>query len=258
MKRLTEHNYWESNYLGREVSTQAPLTGFSNHCNRLILRELLHAGLEGKRVLEIGAGNSFWLPYLATRFPTSQFAGLDYSEQGCHLLRQRAEKANVKVDIHCVDMFKPDLQLLGKFDLVLSFGVVEHFDDLGKTLAAMKAYLSDAGKIFTTIPNMAGLLGTLTNRFNPQVFQHHNPHDLTSFLDGHRKAGLNILGADYLGSTNFGVLSSCYGPRNDLKRQIGRVLMGVSVATWWVDQQIAELPSSKTFSPYIYALSQPA
>lgn len=258
MKRLTEHNYWESNYLGQGVSKQAPLAGFANHCNRLILRKLLLAGLEEKRVLEIGAGNSFWLPYLASQFPNSQFSGLDYSEQGCHLLRQRAAKANVKVDIHCVDMFKPDPQLLGRFDLVLSFGVVEHFDDLGKTLATMKAYLSTAGKIFTTIPNMAGLLGTLTNRFNPQVFHQHNPHDLPSFLNGHQQAGLKMLGADYLGSTNFGVLSSCYGPQNDLKRQIGRVLMGVSVATWWIDQHVAELPSSKTFSPYIYALSQAA
>ena len=258
MKRLTEHNYWESNYLGQAASTQAPLTGFSNHCNRLILRELLRAGLAGKRVLEIGAGNSFWLPYLATQFPTSQFTGLDYSEQGCQLLNQRAVKANVKIDIHCVDMFKPSPQLLGMFDLVISFGVVEHFDDLGKTLSSMKAYLSREGKLFTTIPNMAGLLGTLTNRFNPNVYQQHNPHDLPSFLEGHRQAGLKTFDAGYLGSTNFGVLSSCYGPKNDLKRQIGRVLMGVSVATWWVDQYVGELPCSKTFSPYIYALSQAA
>ena len=258
MKRLTEHTYWESNYLSQGVPSHAPLTGFSNHCNRLILRELLKANLEGKRVLEIGAGNSFWLPYLASQFPTGQFSGLDYSEQGCQLLRQRAEKANVKVDIHCVDMFKPSPQLLGQFDLVISFGVVEHFDNLGNTLSAMKAYLSAKGKLFTTIPNMAGLIGTFTNQFNKQVYEQHNPHDLPSFLDGHRQAGLNILNAGYLGSTNFGVLSSCYGPQNDLKRQIGRALMGVSVATWWIDQHIAELPSSKTFSPYIYALSQPA
>lgn len=256
MKRLTSSGYWEDTYQHRHYRSSSHFTGLTNHCNRLILQKLLSIPVEGKRVLEIGAGDSYWLPYLAEKFPGSQFTGLDYSAKGCELLSQRASRAKVPVEVICADLFAGVPSIDIPFDVVISFGVVEHFDDLGKTLAAKRRYLHNDGIMFTLIPNMAGILGTLTKRLDPEVYAQHNPHDLHSFLDGHRRAGLTPVSWGYLGASNFGILSSCIDKRNSLKHQLIRGLTAVSMANWWLEQHARPLPVSSMFSPYIFAISR--
>ncbi|MCG9029710.1 class I SAM-dependent methyltransferase [Laribacter hongkongensis] len=258
MEKLTDKIYWEETYNRRKNQSSLDVDGFTNFSNRLILNKMLEVGMMSKRVLEIGAGDSVWLPYLARKFPSSQFVGLDYSESGCMLLSKRAHKAGVNIGVIRDDMFVEKSQLHGSFDVVISFGVVEHFDDLGLVLAAKKRYLRSGGVIFTLIPNLAGILGRLVRLWNREIYDKHNPHDLVSFLSGHKQAGLTVISGGYLGSSNFGVLSSCFPERRGLPWQISRGLVAASLASWWFENKIGNLPSSKTFSPYIYAISQQA
>ncbi len=83
-------------------------------------------------------------------------------------------------------------------------------------LATAAATLRESLSQPTLIPNMAGFIGVLTRLFNLGVYEMHNPHDLVSFLEGHRKAGMAVLSGGYLGSTNFGMLSSCFNERRGL------------------------------------------
>lgn len=258
MEKLTDKIYWEETYNRRKSQSSLDVDGFANFSNRLILNKMLEVGMMNKRILEIGAGDSVWLPYLARKFPSSQFVGLDYSESGCMLLSERAHKAGVNIDVIRDDMFVENSQLHGSFDVVISFGVVEHFDDLGLVLAAKKRYLRSGGVIFTLIPNLAGILGRLVRLWNREVYDKHNPHDLVSFFSGHKQAGLTVISGGYLGSSNFGVLSSCFPERRGLPWQISRGLVAASLASWWFESKIGNFPSSKTFSPYIYAISQQA
>ncbi len=256
MKKLTDKPYWDSTYGRRKRQPSLKVDGFMNYSSRLILDALLRADMQNKRILEVGAGDSVWLPYLAKRFPTSQFVGVDYSEGGCALLAERASEEGVDIEIVHEDIFVENSRLHGSFDVAISFGVVEHFDVLGQVLAAKKRYLKHGGYMFTIIPNMAGVLGALTRRWNREVYDKHNPHAWDSFLQGHQQAGLEVITGGYLGSTNFGVLSSCFPERSGLSWQFSRVLVAVSLAMWWVEDKVGNLPSSKTFSPYIYALSR--
>ena len=256
MKRLTSNSYWEDTYQHRHYKSASHFTGLINHCNRLILQKLLDIPMAGKRVLEIGAGDSYWLPYLAEKFPSSQFAGLDYSERGCELLSQRASTANVALEVIRADLFAAEPAMGKPFDVVVSFGVVEHFEDLAKALAAKRRYLDVDGTMFTLIPNMAGILGSLTKRMSPEVYAQHNPHNLVSFLDGHHRAGLTPVSWGYLGASNFGVLSSCIDKRNSLKHQLVRALTAASMANWWLEQHTRSLPVSSIFSPYMFAVSR--
>lgn len=93
MQKLTDGSYWEDTYARRKSGLSFNVEGFRGHVDRLILKKLLEAGLENKRILEIGAGDSAWLPYLARRFPSSQFVGVDYSLTGCALLSERVRLA---------------------------------------------------------------------------------------------------------------------------------------------------------------------
>lgn len=256
MEKLTDKLYWESTYNRRKSQPSLNIDGFMNYSNRLILSKLLETKMENKRILEIGAGDSVWLPYLAEKFPSSQFVGVDYSESGCVLLSERTRMVDANVEVIHEDMFVENSQLHGSFDIAISFGVVEHFDDLGHVLAAKKRYLKHGGVMFTIIPNMAGVLGTLVRRWNREVYDKHNPHDWDSFLLGHQQAGLDLASGGYLGSTNFGVLSSCFPGRRGLSWQMSRALVAASLAIWWVEDKVGNFPSSKTFSPYIYAISR--
>jgi 2-polyprenyl-3-methyl-5-hydroxy-6-metoxy-1,4-benzoquinol methylase len=256
MKTLTEKNYWEKTYTHRHGQQSLNIDGFKNFPNHLILNKLLQTDLKNKLVLEIGAGDSVWLPYLANQFDSSKFVGLDYTENGCTLLTQRAHEAGVNIEVVQEDMFAQTSRLHNKFNYVMSFGVVEHFDDLGFALASKKKYLTQDGIMFTLIPNMAGVLGSLVRNWNREIYDKHNPHDLASFLNGHQQAGLEVIAGGYLGSNNFGVLSSCFPERKGLPWQLSRVLVAASLASWWIEDKTGDFPTTKTFSPYIYAISR--
>lgn len=256
VEKLTDKAYWDGTYCRRKGLQSLNVDGFINYTNRLILNKLLEINLGNKSILEIGAGDSVWLPYLAKEFPSSRFVGVDYSDAGCALLSERAKQENANVRVIHEDMFVEESPLHGSFDVVISFGVVEHFDNLGHVLAAKKRFLKPDGVMFTLIPNMAGALGALTRTWSREVYDKHNPHDLDSFLRGHQHAGMEVIHGGYLGSTNFGVLSSCFPERKGLSWQMSRVLVAMSLVILWIEDKFGDLPTSKTFSPYIYAISR--
>jgi hypothetical protein len=138
----------------------------------------------------------------------------------------------------------------------LSFGVVEHFTELSHVLLAKQKYLKDKGLMFTLIPNMAGSIGYLTKLFNREVYEMHNPHDWNSFLAGHREAGLMVISGGYIGSTNFGVLSSCFEKSQGFSWHTYVFLTRLTKAMGLVESKFGDLPSSRLFSPYIYAISR--
>jgi 2-polyprenyl-3-methyl-5-hydroxy-6-metoxy-1,4-benzoquinol methylase len=256
MNALTKKEYWNNNYLSSEKIVTLEL-GWRDYTNFLIAKKIQDIGLDRKNVLEIGAGDSYWLPYFAQQHPSSRFAGMDFSQAGCDKLAKRVASSTLSnVNIYQQDMFSLESDLHGKFDLVLSFGVVEHFTDLSNVLLAKRLYLNDEGYMFSVIPNMAGLIGSLTKLFNREIYKAHNPHDWNSFLEGHHKAGLTIISGGYLGSTNFGVLSSCFEKKAGLSWQAYVFLTRLSKTIFLIENKLGNLPVSRVFSPYIYAISR--
>lgn len=252
--RLTSKDYWEHSYTGRKGSRLLS-TGTGSRPTRDILEVLESIGLHGKTILEAGAGDSLWIPYLAARYPDARFIGLDYAESGCALLRAKSEGlANVTVIKG--DIFRPDEEMLNCADLVSSFGVVEHFSDLGATMKAIARFARAGGMTFTTIPNLSGILGLYIKASNRSIYDLHHPHDLKSFAQGHQDAGLEIVSAGYLGAINFGVASSCFSTKRSLKYQFYRSLSALSQLAWWAQDRGLRLPVTKAFSPYIYAIAR--
>lgn len=160
MNHLTDKSFWESEYYRCKRPSSLSIKGYKEFCNRQIYERLSQLPLAGKRILEIGAGDSLWLPFLSKMYPSSQFTGLDYSELGCDLLRQRAADQNVAIEVVCANFFEPPSTLLNKFDVVISFGVVEHFDSLSEVLTAFKKFVKPGGFLFTLIPAYPARLGS--------------------------------------------------------------------------------------------------
>lgn len=256
MKALTDNQYWSGIYARHADSAELSLEGFRNRPDYLIAQTIEQIGLLGKTVLEIGAGDSKWLTYFAKKYPSSSFSGIDYSELGCARLAERARRSGVAVSVFQEDLFSANSPCHNKFDLVMSFGVVEHFSDLTATLLAKRRYLRRGGRLFTLIPNMAGVIGSLTKAYNKPIYEMHNPHGLESFVEGHSCAQLVIENAGYLCSNNFSVASSCFDKRSGLYWQTYLALTRFSKAIWFLEHHVCGLPATRYFSPYIFAISR--
>jgi 2-polyprenyl-3-methyl-5-hydroxy-6-metoxy-1,4-benzoquinol methylase len=259
MKHLTTSDFWDRGYARAANVAPLDLADYRRYGERRLIEVLEELELDGKRVLEVGAGNSAVLTLLARRHAgRARFAGLDYAPAGCRLLEERARNEGVEVAVYQRDLFNPGPELLSAFDVVFSLGVVEHFTDLTAALAAKRALTAPGGRVFTLIPNMRGILGALTRRYNREIYERHVPHDMASLLRGHAEAGLKVERAYHLCSNNFGVLSICFqGPE---ARGFGtyKWLSRLTKAVWYTESRVGELPAHPLVSPYLVVVSTTA
>jgi len=254
-EELSEKEYWDMHYRG-EVKVPLEVEGF-RHLTRAKLYESLRLlNLDGKRVLEIGAGDSSWLTFLARKHPSCVFVGLDYAPHGCEQLKQRAEGEGVEVGVVCGDLFDPPEDMLGAFDVVLSFGVVEHFESLPNVLQHVKKFAKPGGQIYSEIPNMSGLNGWLSIWLEKSVYDIHNPHNLKGLVEGHQQAGLEVKHSAYMRSNDLTFISSCISEKTSwIKRAAYHFLEKVTLVLSLVECNLFALPKSGLFSPFLFCIA---
>jgi 2-polyprenyl-3-methyl-5-hydroxy-6-metoxy-1,4-benzoquinol methylase len=234
-----------------------------NSYNRRFHQEFvrLFANMRGSttRLLEIGCAKSAWLPYFAREFGFS-VTGLDYSPIGSQMAREGLRRSGVDGEVVCTDLFTPPPRMLGAYDVVVSFGVAEHFEDTSAYLTSVAAYLKPGGLLITSIPNMAGAVGSLQKLLSRRVYDIHVIIDREMFRKAHEVAGLEVLECDYFMSTNFGVVNLDGVPRGTPTYLAKKVLLGVlarvSMAAWFVERSLGSLPVSRRSSPYVNCVAR--
>jgi 2-polyprenyl-3-methyl-5-hydroxy-6-metoxy-1,4-benzoquinol methylase len=210
-------------------------------------------------LLEIGCGKSAWLPYFAKQFGFS-VSGLDYSPIGCEMARRILRANGVEAEVVCADCFAPPEHMLGRFDVVTSYGVVEHFEDTTAVIRAMAAFLKPGGMLVTTIPNMVGWIGAIQKVVNKPVYDIHRPIDRAMLAHAHTEAGLDVSECEYFVSTSFGVNNleglSTTSPTGFAKKVCLGLLARASMLVWRVEQRFGEWPTSRLASPYIRCIAR--
>lgn len=212
----------------------------------------------GKEILEIGAGDSGWLPYFGKRWGL-KVSGLDYSPVGCARASELMERAGVPATIVCADMFAPPASMLKTFDIVLSIGVAEHYSDTAHTLRAMAQFLKPGGILVTTVPNIPGLVGDLFKIMNRPVYDIHVPLDAPRLRAAHEAAGLEVLESGYFMSINLGVPNTAGLPSGfgtSIKNLFVAGMIVVSRAVWWLERHSRPLPPHRYFSPYVVVVAR--
>lgn len=127
---------------------------------------------KGARYIEIGCAPGKFLAWVDV-FCSSETSGLDYSSSGIKNCQDLFREMGLKVDLHQGDFFANELPK-SSFEVVTSFGFVEHFDD--PTLAIEKhiELLAPGGVALITIPNYGGVLGKLQKKCDPVNLALHN------------------------------------------------------------------------------------
>jgi SAM-dependent methyltransferase len=173
-RRFTDREYWDGYWehtdLPREVRRQphtlqvnAMLDVFDSHL----------APDSGMRALEVGGAPGQYLAYLHRRFGYRP-AILDFSAEGCALARRNYELLGVPVEVHERDLLDPALDI-GRFHVVYSLGLIEHFSDLTGVVAAHARLVEPGGTLIVGAPNIVGVNRWFMSRLGPDRLAVHNP-----------------------------------------------------------------------------------
>jgi cyclopropane fatty-acyl-phospholipid synthase-like methyltransferase len=253
--------FWESQWSEAAAINLINVSDSSvrNHQRRKLHEKFqeLFLGMEprNKQLLEIGCAHSIWLPYFAKEFGFN-IAGLDYSETGCAAERRLLANINTEGEIICADFFAPPEQYHEKYDVLVSFGVVEHFTDTVDCLSAFSQFLKPGGLIITLIPNMVGIIGQIAKVINRPFYDLHVLLSAKTLAKSHLRAGFTHVQSDYFTSANFGILNNFAGIKKGtvkwaLNKAILFGLLGTTVFTWLIEDSLGDFNPTQTFSPYI-------
>ena len=251
--------YWDDNWTNIDFPksfdhTDKCLDNFVNLELHKYFQRLL-GNRKNFSVLEIGCANSIWPIYFYQYFD-AQVYGLDYSEVGCEKSRAILKHYNIPGEVYCADLFTPPSELVGNFDLVVSFGVVEHFEDTANCLKSCAAFVKPGGTLLTLIPNMPSIIGFIQKYVDRAIYDVHVPLTKKMFKKAHQKAGIDLEDCDYFMSINLSVVNSGVFSSNFFNKYLRHLLSASSKICWILEKYGVKIPKNRITSPYIMAVAK--
>ena len=140
-------------------------------------------GFGGKRVLDIGCGGGILAETLAAE--GAVVTGIDPSEKSLAVAREHASRSGLAIDYRrgtAEELSGSGLE--GTFDQVFAVDVLEHVDDLDRTLAAIAQVLAPGGALGFLTHNRT-IAGFLRIIWDEEYVQHSMPegfHDFARFI----------------------------------------------------------------------------
>jgi 2-polyprenyl-3-methyl-5-hydroxy-6-metoxy-1,4-benzoquinol methylase len=252
---------WESSPLLNAFDPH--VSGIANYVNRkyhdYFNRTFSGMVTYGKQLLEVGCARSQWLPYFAKEFGF-KVAGIDYSEIGCTMAKEILSNAGVTGEVINADFFKPPENMLQAYDVVVSFGVIEHFEDTTAAVIAISRFLKPDGFMISLIPNMNGMVGFVQKIINRSLYRMHVPLDREQFAEAHRLAALEVQNWEYFIYFHFGVCSVTGIPPKSLewilKKSFVAFLVRLQRLVWALGDYVIPLKPGRMTSAYIICVAQ--
>lgn len=250
---LAGESYWTSVWRGttRPRWRDPTVRSLRNHVNYTIHTYLEPWISSAASALEVGCARSIWLPTLARRGIVA--TGLDYSADGCEQSRAMLVEAGTQATVVQGDLFAPAPELIERFDVALSFGLVEHFHDTASCLAALGRLVRPRGRVITLVPNLAGWMGAVLQRADPDLYALHVPLTPETLSSAAVAAHMKPEDARYLVALNPGVLAT--RPKPTLAGRIysaavtaGRI---AALPVWAAETVLGPFPTSRHAGAYV-------
>lgn len=166
---ITTRQYWEETCAeGIRMRLPSSLLVDTGNLGRLLRRGVR----PGADVLEIGCAPGKTLAWAARRLG-ARVAGVDYSRPGTALAGRLFGALGIEADLRCEDVFETTFPP-GRFDVVYSVGVIEHFADPRQIVRKHVTLLKPGGTALIAVPNFGGLYGRLQRWASPAMLRLHN------------------------------------------------------------------------------------
>jgi 2-polyprenyl-3-methyl-5-hydroxy-6-metoxy-1,4-benzoquinol methylase len=241
---LTTAEYWTQRHpeLADEVLSDRP-----HNIEQLFgaIDRVLRPG-EARSVFEVGCVPGRGLMKFARRYGCIP-SGSDFAEQlpAVAALIQSERPGGTFVS-H--DIGTQDVDGLGRYDVVLSGGLIEHFEDVEAILAKHVQLLEPGGLLVLSTPNLQPVRAAYWRVFDPALLAAHNPaatdlRRVQAILERH---GCRVLDAGYFGTPHVWI-ENAGGAR-------GRA---GGVATQLVNSALRRLPMRTAVTqPFVYWLAR--
>lgn len=167
---LTETKFWEDYWQNCELpSLPSESIGYDRALAHALETNLV--GLKGE-VFEVGCAPGKWLAFLAQKFVTRS-SGIEYTEAGMQATLRNLDTLGVPTgDIFSGDFFIKEPE--PKYDLVMSFGFIEHFDNPDEVVRRHLRWLKPNGTLVIGVPNFNGIYRPMQAILDQEILDKHN------------------------------------------------------------------------------------
>ncbi|MDO9027859.1 MAG: class I SAM-dependent methyltransferase [Candidatus Roizmanbacteria bacterium] len=121
--------------------------------------------------IEVGCAPGSWMSYFALNFGYI-VSGLEYAEAAYEKTIENLRLLSIPAQVHLADFFEFEGDT---YDVVFSYGFVEHFKDIDRVISRLSALCRPGGYIVTVIPSLEGLNWWISRHFRPEVAAGHYP-----------------------------------------------------------------------------------
>lgn len=201
--RYTEKQYWENYYRPLKMSAEGirKVVGFYDfHWDKLISS----CSKKPETILEIGAYPGRYLAYLSEKYSLRPTA-LDYNSDTSKF-RHCFGLFNIE-NYECITADFLEHQSDKKYDLVISNGFVEHFENFEQVMDKHCQYLAPGGALLIMIPNLRYFKKWYAGWLDPENLKIHNLEcmDLEVFRQFAKRNNLDTKYLSYYGGFTFKV-----------------------------------------------------
>ncbi len=237
---IVEQDYWDAAYAKLDVSYDS---------ERVLFRELFERYLKpGGTCFEVGCYPGNFLIYLGTRFGYT-VGGIDTTPFISSRLPQRLARHGVAVgDLYREDFLK--FTIPRRYDVVCSFGFIEHFRDFEEVIRKHIALVAPRGTLIISCPNFRRGQYALHRLFDAPNLRHHvlEAMDLAKWGKVMKTNGMNVVHQGYYQTFDFWVDAP---PRNQLMAAAANLVVR---AAGGVNRRF-DLPN-RWLSPYMISIAR--
>jgi 2-polyprenyl-3-methyl-5-hydroxy-6-metoxy-1,4-benzoquinol methylase len=253
---LTDKGYWkryyQPNLQPRHAMVDPNRYYFDSECMDFITPYLPVVTPQNPvRLLEMGCGNSLWLPFFASTW-NYQVNGIDYSEDGCKLAQANLAAKGCSGNVQCLDFTRLGDEFQGIFDVVFSLGVVEHFENTSELVGYFVRCLKPGGVIITVVPNMVGIMGKIQKLVSERIYKAHQSLDLSALVKVHTDQALSIQASGYLMFLGLGMIDF---PDLPFKRWFGKTIYGLDLLHLFIRRLTGLMPQSSSCSSFVAVIA---
>jgi SAM-dependent methyltransferase len=187
-------------------------------------------GFASADVLELGCAPGGMLEQLHGLRPEHRYRGIDIAEDGLEIARERLAARGIVADLTLGDI---RTAVVEPADLVVSFGLAEHFTDPADAMRYHRRFVRPGGWVAVTVPNYTHpLVGWAMRWFSPETLATHNlaimsPRGIRDALDA---AGFTGIRAGQCGPPTMPNSRPWPGPRGTGFKAAARAWNALSVA----------------------------
>src|SRR5690606_22076273 len=166
---LTDKAFWSKYWESKKNLAVAitPQYTFYKILNALVAKNKL------KTAIELGGFPGYYAIYLHKyqKLKTTLFDFFVHQEILGKVLQTNQLKTS---DIELIEGDLFQYHPLVQYDLVLSCGLIEHFNDTKDIISKHLHFLKPGGTLFITLPNFRGVNGLIQQKFDPENYSKHN------------------------------------------------------------------------------------